>query len=88
MLVFTVIMTVWHMFLKYSMCNFRCGPLIDLCRGPHVRHTGKIKALKVHKVSLFIFSCTLFYMKVIVGSMLLKLDWISSALFCALDVLQ
>uniref|UniRef100_A0A8C4ZUC3 threonine--tRNA ligase n=1 Tax=Gadus morhua TaxID=8049 RepID=A0A8C4ZUC3_GADMO len=26
-----------------------CGPLIDLCRGPHVRHTGKIKALKIHK---------------------------------------
>lgn len=22
---------------------YRCGPLIDLCRGPHVRHTGKIK---------------------------------------------
>ncbi len=20
---------------------YRCGPLIDLCRGPHVRHTGK-----------------------------------------------
>uniref|UniRef100_A0A671X989 threonine--tRNA ligase n=1 Tax=Sparus aurata TaxID=8175 RepID=A0A671X989_SPAAU len=31
--------------------HFRCGPLIDLCRGPHVRHTGKIKALKVHKNS-------------------------------------
>lgn len=31
--------------------NCRCGPLIDLCRGPHVRHTGKIKALKIHKVS-------------------------------------
>uniref|UniRef100_A0A8C6UVI0 threonine--tRNA ligase n=1 Tax=Neogobius melanostomus TaxID=47308 RepID=A0A8C6UVI0_9GOBI len=29
----------------------RCGPLIDLCRGPHVRHTGKIKALKIHKNS-------------------------------------
>lgn len=26
---------------------YRCGPLIDLCRGPHVRHTGKIKALAV-----------------------------------------
>lgn len=25
--------------------------MIDLCRGPHVRHTGKIKALKIHKVS-------------------------------------
>ncbi|XP_078618699.1 threonine--tRNA ligase 1, cytoplasmic-like isoform X1 [Branchiostoma floridae x Branchiostoma japonicum] len=30
---------------------YRCGPLIDLCRGPHVRHTGKIKALHVHKNS-------------------------------------
>lgn len=31
---------------------YRCGPLIDLCRGPHVRHTGKIKALKVTKVCI------------------------------------
>uniref|UniRef100_A0A8D2KZ13 threonine--tRNA ligase n=1 Tax=Varanus komodoensis TaxID=61221 RepID=A0A8D2KZ13_VARKO len=30
---------------------YRCGPLIDLCRGPHVRHTGKIKALKIVKNS-------------------------------------
>ncbi|XP_019875197.1 threonine--tRNA ligase 1, cytoplasmic isoform X1 [Aethina tumida] len=30
---------------------YRCGPLVDLCRGPHVRHTGKIKALKVTKSS-------------------------------------
>lgn len=30
---------------------YRCGPLIDLCRGPHVRHTGKIKAFKVTKVT-------------------------------------
>lgn len=30
---------------------YRCGPLIDLCRGPHVRHTGKIKAMKVYKNS-------------------------------------
>ncbi|RMC16587.1 hypothetical protein DUI87_06524 [Hirundo rustica rustica] len=28
-----------------------CGPLIDLCRGPHVRHTGKIKTIKIHKNS-------------------------------------
>uniref|UniRef100_A0A8C2GRB6 threonine--tRNA ligase n=1 Tax=Cyprinus carpio TaxID=7962 RepID=A0A8C2GRB6_CYPCA len=35
---------------------YRCGPLIDLCRGPHVRHTGKIKALKIHKEQdLFFF---------------------------------
>ncbi|XP_014215026.1 threonine--tRNA ligase, cytoplasmic isoform X2 [Copidosoma floridanum] len=30
---------------------YRCGPLIDLCRGPHVRHTGKIKAAKITKNS-------------------------------------
>ncbi|CAF0919816.1 unnamed protein product [Brachionus calyciflorus] len=30
---------------------YRCGPLIDLCRGPHVRHTGKIKAFKLTKNS-------------------------------------
>ncbi|GIY74491.1 threonine--tRNA ligase 1, cytoplasmic [Caerostris darwini] len=30
---------------------YRCGPLIDLCRGPHVRHTGKVKALQVVKNS-------------------------------------
>lgn len=31
---------------------YRCGPLIDLCRGPHVRHTGKVKAMKVTKVCI------------------------------------
>lgn len=30
---------------------YRCGPLIDLCRGPHVRNTGKIKAMKITKNS-------------------------------------
>ncbi|GAB6019013.1 Threonine--tRNA ligase 1, cytoplasmic [Chamberlinius hualienensis] len=30
---------------------YRCGPLIDLCRGPHVRHTGKIKAFQITKNS-------------------------------------
>ncbi|KFM74402.1 Threonine--tRNA ligase, cytoplasmic, partial [Stegodyphus mimosarum] len=30
---------------------YRCGPLIDLCRGPHVRHTGKVKALQILKNS-------------------------------------
>lgn len=33
---------------------YRCGTLIDLCRGPHVRHTGKIKAMKVTKVKFII----------------------------------
>ncbi|CAB3384843.1 Hypothetical predicted protein [Cloeon dipterum] len=30
---------------------YKCGTLIDLCRGPHVRHTGKIKAIKITKNS-------------------------------------
>eukprot|EP01136_Pigoraptor_vietnamica_P037806 Opistho-1_new@106271 len=30
---------------------YRCGPLIDLCRGPHVRDTGRIKALMITKGS-------------------------------------
>jgi threonyl-tRNA synthetase len=30
---------------------YRCGTLIDLCRGPHVRHTGFVKAVKVTKSS-------------------------------------
>ncbi|XP_014670263.1 PREDICTED: threonine--tRNA ligase, cytoplasmic-like [Priapulus caudatus] len=30
---------------------YRCGPLIDLCLGPHVRHTGKVKAFAVTKNS-------------------------------------
>ncbi|KAK9512919.1 hypothetical protein O3M35_001230 [Rhynocoris fuscipes] len=30
---------------------YRCGSLIDLCRGPHIQHTGKVKAFKVTKNS-------------------------------------
>merc|ERR1719334_2034914 len=30
---------------------YRCGTLIDLCRGPHVRNTGKVKAMTVTKNS-------------------------------------
>lgn len=30
---------------------YRCGPLIDLCRGPHVPSTGRIKAFRVTKTS-------------------------------------
>lgn len=40
---------------------YRCGPLIDLCRGPHVRHTGKVKALKVTKVFNFFVVNTFYY---------------------------
>jgi threonyl-tRNA synthetase len=30
---------------------YRCGPLIDLCKGPHVANTGMIKAMTVTKNS-------------------------------------
>lgn len=31
-----------------AICTaYRCGPLIDLCRGPHVPNTGKVKAFTV-----------------------------------------
>eukprot|EP01061_Rhynchopus_euleeides_P018011 TRINITY_DN2980_c0_g1_i1.p1 TRINITY_DN2980_c0_g1~~TRINITY_DN2980_c0_g1_i1.p1 ORF type:complete len:812 (+),score=393.26 TRINITY_DN2980_c0_g1_i1:157-2592(+) len=30
---------------------YRCGPLIDPCRGPHLPHTGRVKAFKVTKNS-------------------------------------
>ena len=30
---------------------YRCGPLIDLCVGPHIPHSGRIKAFKVLKNS-------------------------------------
>lgn len=38
-----------------STTVYRCGPLIDLCRGPHVQHTGRIKAFKVLKNSALYF---------------------------------
>ena len=33
-----------------STTVYRCGPMIDLCIGPHIPHTGKIKAFMVTKV--------------------------------------
>ena len=35
-----------------STTVYRCGPMIDLCLGPHIPHTGKIKAFMVTKVRL------------------------------------
>lgn len=33
---------------------YRCGPLIDLCMGPHIPHTGKVKAFEVtHATSAY-----------------------------------
>ena len=34
-----------------STTVYRCGPLIDLCAGPHIPHTGRIKAFSVMKVN-------------------------------------
>ncbi|EEB06197.1 cytoplasmic threonine-tRNA ligase Trs1 [Schizosaccharomyces japonicus yFS275] len=34
-----------------STTVYRCGPLIDLCVGPHVPHTGRVKAFAVMKNS-------------------------------------
>ena len=33
-----------------STTVYRCGPMVDLCVGPHIPHTGKIKAFMVTKV--------------------------------------
>ncbi|CAG8713722.1 11718_t:CDS:10, partial [Racocetra persica] len=38
-----------------STTVYRCGPLIDLCMGPHVPHTGKIKAFEITKNSASYF---------------------------------
>lgn len=38
---------------------YRCGTLIDLCGGPHIRHTGKIRAFKLTKVICDVFTIEL-----------------------------
>ncbi|KAI1316401.1 threonyl-tRNA synthetase [Mortierella claussenii] len=38
-----------------SATVYRCGPLIDLCSGPHIPHTGAIKAFSVLKNSASYF---------------------------------
>ena len=38
---------------------YRCGSLVDLCRGPHIQNTGKIKTMRIIQVSKLIFSCRL-----------------------------
>lgn len=30
---------------------YRCGSLVDLCLGPHIQNTSKIKAFQIMKVS-------------------------------------
>ncbi|KAL1670281.1 hypothetical protein GGF50DRAFT_94427 [Schizophyllum commune] len=38
-----------------STTVYRCGPMIDLCVGPHIPHTGRIKAMMVTKSSASYF---------------------------------
>ncbi len=38
-----------------STTVYRCGPMVDLCVGPHIPHTGRIKAMAVLKNSASYF---------------------------------
>ncbi|KAK4058265.1 threonyl-tRNA synthetase [Microbotryomycetes sp. JL221] len=38
-----------------STTVYRCGPMIDLCVGPHIPHTGKVKSMAVLKNSASYF---------------------------------
>lgn len=33
---------------------YRCGPLVDLCRGPHIPNTSFVKAIACLKVSFML----------------------------------
>ena len=37
-----------------STTVYRCGPMVDLCVGPHIPHTGRIKAFMITKVSIVV----------------------------------
>lgn len=41
-----------------STTVYRCGPLIDLCLGPHVPNTGRIKAFQIMKVTSQLRGCS------------------------------
>jgi len=45
-----------------STTVYRCGPMVDLCVGPHIPNTGKIKAFMVTKVSSFVCSLSLSFL--------------------------
>lgn len=38
-----------------STTVYRCGPMIDLCVGPHIPHAGRIKAMSILKASASYF---------------------------------
>ena len=37
-----------------STTVYRCGPMIDLCVGPHIPHTGRIKSMAITKVRILL----------------------------------
>ena len=40
---------------KEGSTVYKCGSLVDLCLGPHIQNTGKIKAFQIMKVSNLTF---------------------------------
>lgn len=45
-------MCLWEQVPDGAQCTaYRCGDLIDLCRGPHVPDTSRVKAFSVMKNS-------------------------------------
>lgn len=42
---------------------YRCGNLVDLCAGPHLRNTGQIKAVRIFNVSIEIIDIVRIFMK-------------------------
>lgn len=37
---------------------YKCGTLVDLCLGPHIQNTGKIKAFQIMKVGQILLNIT------------------------------
>ncbi|KAJ1645980.1 hypothetical protein LPJ64_002493 [Coemansia asiatica] len=35
----------------FKVSLYRCGQMIDLCRGPHIVHTAQLQAFKVHRLA-------------------------------------
>lgn len=63
---------------------YRCGPLVDLCRGPHIPNTSHVKAfacLRVCSTRILSFSCYL-------NDTFSFCPWGASVVFTILRVLQ
>ena len=39
-----------HLLPREGSTVYRCGSLVDLCLGPHIQNTNKIKAFEITKV--------------------------------------